>query len=294
MKKLTNQAKLSILCHSIAAAIAITMLVLCAFYDLSLSEEISNANSFYGALFAVIGEWPAYLTLPLAAVVLFYNAKQCQGKKSIVYMIISGLICFGGLMFWNIQGEKLAEIPFKWGFAIFYSLIWTAVLLYCGRFIKTETMQRLFKFAVFAITVVLVSVIIINILKLCWGRMRFRDMLAINSFDGFTGWYSPNGYRKGDFTSFPSGHTASAANIFIITVLPMALGKPNVKLNYFLQAFCTIFVVLTAFSRVVYNAHFLSDTVVGGAISYIVYYVSKTLFFKNDAYCFKKEVENVQ
>lgn len=69
-----------------------------------------------------------------------------------------------------------------------------------------------------------------------------------------------------------SGHTASACNIFIFVVLFKG------KRRYIANIIALLFVVLTMFSRIVVNAHFLSDVLIGGLVSYLCYYTIRKVF----------------
>lgn len=125
--------------------------------------------------------------------------------------------------------------------------------------------------------------------------MRYRDMLKEGSFDGFSPWYKPmigrqktEGY---DYTSFPSGHTSSGVHLFVICLLPNYFKKLDKQwIRYTLYGASTLFVVLLAISRVVNTAHFLSDTIAGGLITYGIFYLLKYLFFRN-GYEFKNKEE---
>ena len=122
-------------------------------------------------------------------------------------------------------------------------------------------------------------------------------MLKEGNCDGFTPWYKPMIGREKtvgyDYTSFPSGHTSSAVHIFVITLLPIYFKKLDKQwIRYTLYGFSVAFVILVAISRVVNTAHFLSDTIIGGAITYAIFYGLKKLFFKSGYVFEEKEILN--
>lgn len=273
---MAKDKKLSIIFHSIAGITLTSLLIVCAFFDLQISKALSNGNSFFGELFAVIGEWPAYFVFPICGTLLFYcDFSLLKKEQKFIIKIVSLLIIFLGLFAYMMLKDHEFK-SHKVLFSVFYSTLIGCACLFVGKFIPKEKCTMLVNYCIFALTVVLVSVIVIKILKLTWARTRFRDMLVANDFSTFTPWYVIGGEGG---SSMPSGHTASASNIFVLMPLCLYFEKLN-KYRYLLQIFCVIFVVLTAFSRVVYNAHFLSDTIFGGVISYLVYFIFKKIFFK--------------
>lgn len=288
---MTDKTK-SIITHSVFGIIIIILMVIGSLYDIEISYALSNGSSFFGALFAKIAEIPAYIIAPICTVLLFNVEVSEDKRKQAAYRIFMGIMVFISFFAWCKMSSKIIDIPHIWGFSVVYSLILTApCLYYTNKYLSKDFCLKMSKWAVYAITVMLLSVAVINILKLCWGRMRYRDMLAIGNFDGFTAWYKPMGVRKGDFTSFPSGHTASAANIFVFAMLSDFLpNKKKYGIYYYL--FSIIFVILTGLARIVYNAHFLTDVIVGGVISYLCYYGLKIVFFRKGNYFIRSREVN--
>jgi len=94
---------------------------------------------------------------------------------------------------------------------------------------------------------VLFSGLTVDILKIVFGRYRPNLFLekGLYGFDWF--------HIQHNFISFPSGHAVTAFSAFAV------LGHffPKGKLIFWIIA------LLTAFSRVVLNAHYLSDVIAG-------------------------------
>lgn len=97
---------------------------------------------------------------------------------------------------------------------------------------------------------VLLSGVAANIIKFIFGRWRPKALLE----DGLYGyeWFEV-GYIQ---TSFPSGHSATMLSVTVL----LSLFLPRLRYPFIL------FGVLIALSRVVINAHFLSDVIVGSLI----------------------------
>ena len=302
---MTKERKISIISHSIALAIVLAMMIFLCFknedgiyYDLAIDHAIGDATNGFGIFCVIVGEYPQYILAPISGTIMFYAADSIkENKKRIALKIFGCLTVALGFYIWISMGTKVATIPILPAFGVFGALFYGAICLGVGALVDKQEMSRLLKFALFAISFVIVSYLVMTIIKHIWVRMRYRDMLKEGSFDGFSPWYKPmigrdkvEGY---DYTSFPSGHTSSAVHIFAITLIPELYKKFDKKwIRYSLYGVSIAFVILVAISRVVNTAHFLSDTIMGGALTYAIFYGLKKLFFK-DGYVFvKKEIQN--
>lgn len=268
--QLTKDKKISLISHAIVLSIAAALLIVASFYDLAINHALSNAESVYGLLFVSLGEFPAYIVLPMCGVIWFYADLDIKDKRLLIATrVASALLVWLGFFIWGAMGSRIIETPKLIELSALYSILFAFFTLLLGKYLKVNYTKYV-RFAVFALFVMLVSLVVIRLIKIGWGRMRYRDMLKIDDFSGFTPWYIPNGYNGN--TSFPSGHTASACNIFIFVVLFKG------KRRYLANALALVFVVLTMFSRIIVNAHFLSDVLVGGLISYLCYYLIRLIF----------------
>ena len=282
---LSKEGKRSAIIHGSLFIVWIALLIVASFKDLDISKALSNSDSFVGAFIAVIAEWPAYLIGPIASVILFYNVDNMTRvkAKNITLKVLFALLHYGTWFLFFFASEKLyKDMPHELGFSIGFAVLAGTACLYFARYIDKDFMKTMCKFAVFMVIVLLASRIICTIMKLIWSRARFRDMLAHGTFEEFTPWYKINGYRKIDgykLTSFPSGHVTSATNLFVIVVLADIFPRLKNK-KWILYTVCSVFVALTMIYRVVYNAHFFSDTLIALLVSYLSFYVTKALFFK--------------
>ena len=304
---MTKDKKLSIICHSIALTICVGLMIFLCFknsdgvyYDLAIDHAIANANNWFGIFFMIVGEYPQYIIIPISGTIMFYNADQIKGKNGpLLFRIFSAIVIAVGFFLWVTISTKVYPegIPAAPLFGIFAAVFYGAICIGVGALVPKVEMHKLFKYAVFLLVFAIASVVIINIIKNIWVRMRYRDMLKEGNFDGFSPWYKPmigrqktEGY---DYTSFPSGHTSSGVHLFVICLLPNYFKKLDKQwIRYTLYGASTLFVVLLAISRVVNTAHFLSDTIAGGLITYGIFYLLKYLFFRN-GYEFKNKEEVV-
>lgn len=271
-----NDRKLSIISHAAMGIGIIILLIVAAFYDLKINQAMSSPSSVFAQLFATLGEFPAYMILPIVGTILFYADWRVKKPYDILIKLTFALIVYAGFAVWGLVGEM--ELPSK-GVTLIYAAILTLGALFVGNMMDRQLATRLVKWCLFAVCVLAVSFILIRLLKMCWGRVRYRDLVVMGNTDAFTPWYLPQGWGSAN-NSFPSGHTTSACNIFVFVVL-FDYSKKYFRFRYLAYALGTLFVLLTALSRIVADAHYLSDVVVGGAVSYGIYYFFKTIFFKN-------------
>lgn len=116
--------------------------------------------------------------------------------------------------------------------------------------------------------VILCEIMLVNCVKVFWGRPRMR-LVASNTEACFLPWWQMGGALKDsliaagvaseEFKSFPSGHTANATVMLLLGLIPYL--KPQ------LQKFRNLFLAIgftwagvVAFTRIVMGAHYLTDT----------------------------------
>lgn len=279
--------KTSIICHSILALVIIALLIIGSKWDLQISKTISNGDSFYGLMFAILGEFPAYLIIPVSGAIIFNNVinhkfKSIHTKRFLflasIIFIAAGWFIFSKISF--LADEIKALDKFKnhmLGLSILASISMTIVTVTLASSLNPDNCRRLLRWAIFAIAILITTLITAQVLKYFWGRLRFRDMVAMNDYSGFTAWYKPQGHIK-NCRSFPSGHTTSAVNLFILVPFVTTFTKKKwTKIATYIG--CTAFVLMVASSRIIYRAHFLTDVTVGGTLSYIWFVILNYFFF---------------
>lgn len=272
--------------NAVAFAFFVALMAVATKYDLEINHALSDGDSFFADLFALIGEYPAYFAVPAGGAIVFFNAPLFNKKYQRILIRFTGcLAVFGGWFFFFYAGTKLTDVPHLAGFSVVGAVGLGAVTLWVGSLVNVGTMNKLFKYGVFLIVFTLVTLAVIQISKNIFCRMRYRDMLTEGNFDGFTPWYEVNLSRTDPnpeyhYTSFPSGHTSSAAHVFVLCVLCdlyPALNKKSVRAA--MNAACFAFTAIVAVARIVDDAHFLSDVLVGGYVTYLIYVLCRYLFF---------------
>jgi membrane-associated phospholipid phosphatase len=253
---------------------ALGLLILAIPFDFQLSALIYNQSNLFGRTFEAIGEFPAMAVAMFSSAALIFTRNRKKPLSNIGSLILGGLFLglsalMGGVLPFNYL--ELSLIP---GFVLAVVYVVIAVLLV--KKIPIQAYPQLRRAAWIGLLTFIVSMIVVNLIKMGWGRMRFRAMEG--STVGFSPWYLPQGFNSNEeFKSFPSGHVANAALILFITLLPSfipAWEKHKAKLKFVAYGW----VILVALSRIVMGAHFLSDVTVGFLVTLLVFLLFSKLF----------------
>jgi membrane-associated phospholipid phosphatase len=253
---------------------SIAALITAFFADLKIDIFLNNPQSPFAIWFQNMGEMPSRLLPILAGCVLFYFT---QNKALRVFGIISWL---GGSAYF---GYHIARYFFieenNLVFGIIFGLCFGVFVLFFGQFVKVdENMKKpLVILALTGLAVMAVQTGIIESVKIFWGRVRFRDLLAAGSYDAFTSFLHPNGINGNK--SFPSGHTASAGMCYNLLLLPYINKKcREKKALLFILAF--VYTLTVEYTRLVMGAHYLSDVTVGNLVSFTCVIVAISIIDK--------------
>lgn len=195
-------------------------------------------------------------------------------------------------------------------FAIIFGALVFALLLR----VKKEDIYKLIKLAAVILIVEAMYLALVGAIKGPIGRVRYRAMNAIGDFSYYTPWYVINGTR--DLTlngivaggtdnllvgaasdtcrSFPSGHTYCAAMSFALVCLPDLFERFK---KTWIKALCwaipAVYTVTVAVCRIVVGAHYFSDVLVGGTLSFTVAMIAREIIILKGAHfkAFKKQPE---
>ncbi|EJV71581.1 hypothetical protein BWGOE13_31020 [Bacillus mycoides] len=254
------------------------LLCIFAFTDLQISHSLYEPTNKIALFLQAIGEIPAMLIALFCSMYLFKTRKNKGSRGYYLSGIGYGVII---LLFAFIASFMLVHY-----LTISKSLI--PIIMLC--FIVASYMisklwskyddARLRDIALIGLLSVVIVLITFNLIKLGWGRERYRHMISIGSFEGFSKWFIPQGVAKSDeFMSFPSGHSANAALLIWFSLLPGYFNSlKNKKIGIWI---CIImWMILVPVSRIMVGAHFASDVTVGVAISLVVFMSTKKYIWR--------------
>lgn len=302
------------------AAVFACLLITATFTDLPVSNLLTSSSlsahtyltdDVFGATFEAIGCAPVYMMFAFAFEILFWYFLR---KKDTVSMKLLGVLAFVSTM---VANYILANDTMKYIIKHIYStdhldgqaskgyLIGTEISvaflisvlgILAVRCFSDESIEKLSRFAAATIVFAAVSTITIDIVKIIFGRIRYRAMNMypdneVYGFSAFAKWYEINGSRwnslftKEDtialfgstdcFHSFPSGHTCSAGASYGLIMLNDVLDIKSKKVRVLMWAAPMLFTATVAISRIVVGAHFFSDVLVGGTIAFVCMIIAR-------------------
>ncbi len=252
--------------------------------DLPISKAIYNKDSLWGNFFYVFGQHPAFILGFIGASILL----RVRTSKNIFENIVLGSLSivfavFNGFYILFVADSRLFYYEKVEGFIAMRDLVFAIILTIVAQVvlfkIPKEKVLKYKRAALITVLLVFTEIVLVNIFKVYWGRVRFRDML--DDFSKFTPWYLLQGDTGN--TSFPSGHTADAWTIIVLTLF---VSKEKIKLYRSALIAVIVWGTLVAISRVVIGAHFASDVTVGAAITIGIFFLLKSII--NDTNIIKR------
>lgn len=224
-------------------------------YDLALDQALYSSKSPFAIWMEAFCWWPAYL--PFAGLGAVWLAAGGQGRQMAGLFLC--LLTAAALTAVSARYLLRRQVPVM--VVVICCVLACAVLAVAvshtrQRLREPSIRLRMHFFVLLCIYCTIAREIIVNLLKLCWGRARFDEMLAGGSFELFTPFWQ---WSQAGGSSFPSGHTANGCMVFVLCLLP-ALFPSLRRRTKLIFLGCTVWAALCAFARMQIGRHFLSDT----------------------------------
>lgn len=242
--------------------------------DFQFSRQMYVSNSSIGQFFAAFGELPAFIAFSGGAALIFSRRKRVHKSWSVPLGILSVLLFLGGLgLAIHEATDNVPSLP-TW-VAVF---ICTFAIGLCSYLMvkaaKPQHSRRIFRFAITIICVAFLTLLIVNTIKVPWGRIRMRFIYETKNVDLFSPWWvfgNPlrekliaEGVSKDVFRSCPSGHVASAACLILFSLFPTRSNNTSSQWVRFIIGFIWTFAV--AMTRIQLSEHYLTDTAIATLI----------------------------
>lgn len=237
------------------------------FLDRPLSMAVFNLENLYGRIFEAVGEAPGTLIAAFCTAALLVTRDTTSAWKNILSLVGFGLLTvLSSFMSAMLVANYVTDGHISMPLVLVAGLLISALLfLLASRLDKAQRVQ-IRRAAIVGLLLMFAAMIVVNVIKVGWGRPRFRSMT--DPMTEFTPWYAIQGKAAGEeFKSFPSGHTANASIILWISLLPSFVKKLKGKENL-LMAIAWVWIILVAFSRIIMGAHFATDVIMGATITY--------------------------
>jgi membrane-associated phospholipid phosphatase len=235
--------------------------VVCARYDLALSQAVVQRDAPWAQAGQRFGELPGVLAFAAAAAAGYAKPAGLPSRwwqRHIPWLLCSlGAAVAVALCSYRLFGHRLSSIE---------AGVSLAAALLCTRLLRAplghglQLHPGLDRAARWTVRLGIWSWLLVSGLKLIWGRVRFRDLQPLS--DDFSPWYSPQGWTG--HSSFPSGH-AALGWLLLAAVLIWPRGSRHYRWTLGL---CIAWGAFVAASRVVVGAHYLSDVLFSTAFAF--------------------------
>ena len=255
------------------AFLLLGFMVIGTFADYPISKVLYNQSNPFGLFFAAFGEYPAALGIAAAGAMLLVARNREKRFKSVLQIFAGGWFILSGAAMAAMLPKGYLEIP-TW-LSVGIGLTCTGLTVW-GTFCLCNCADRstAIRVAVTVLLVIFTDIILVNVIKVPWGRARMR-LVAVDERVCFMPWWQLGsglketliaaGVPAEEFKSFPSGHTANASALMLLCLIPMLRTQLAKKQNL-LFGIGLFWTALVALSRIMMGAHYLTDTVVGFAI----------------------------
>ena len=254
-------------------ALALIGIVFGSFFDLAISDAIVNQELFLGRFVETLGESLAYAMIPIGGTTIFlglYKRKNIWLKILGYFFLLLSLVISIKVLGDSFRAEKHPYgITFDNLTSFLISgclMIVTSVMTYF--FLDHKDERKLLIIGAVILIAMILQFVVMTVLKKLASRPRYRYLIDLSlNTDGevFRSWWQFKPFTAIDDThkSWPSGHTATAAECLLLASLAPVLRfrfKHDEDVLFWVGFGYT---VLIAFSRVLYGAHFLSDVSFG-------------------------------
>lgn len=212
------------------------------FTDLEISKAVVDDSSEWGIFGRDYGEVPGYALIAIALATFlgsFNNNLNLQKIPAYISVIV-------GVLFIILAGDE-TDLYTGWGLII--PMIFYVIITWNKDWKNYRTLA-----GVISLLAIINPLVLIQIIKLLWGRVRFRDLSP--GFVDYTLWFLPQGITGNQ--SFPSGHAAMGWMF-----LPLLILVKDRKNTDAVKVLVSILILgwglFVALSRIVVGAHYASD-----------------------------------
>ena len=274
-----------------------SLIIVCAAIKMTDGQAFLFIKELKGVAFKII-KTGLIVVFSAFAVYEFYEVFHDVVKYTDRYLYAS--LINSGVEF-TIGGGYMIAVQ------IVFALVFAGLVFALLIRVKREDIFKFVKLAVLILIVEALYLLLIGAIKTPIGRMRYRTMNAIGDFSYYTPWYKINGSRSvgvgGDIVqgslsqqealfgatdtckSFPSGHTYCAATSFVLICLPDLFERFK---KTWIKAVCwavpAVYTLTVAICRIVVGAHFLSDVLIGGTLSFALIIIIREVLILNCAH----------
>ncbi len=253
------------------------------FLDLQISILVVDKQAIWAQFIADYGEIPGMIVILSSILILDRNRQTVGWRKNILIslMVLSILTL---MMFYWFDIIAIKKNDFLKSYRYFFLPVIGILLFSIQQFLKkidSKHFTQIDKMSRITLILAIINpLLFVQIVKITWGRVRFRDLTP--DFSNFTSWFIPQGITGG--SSFPSGHTAMGW--MLLPLILLTLDKQSRTQLLFLTPVIGWGVIVAA-GRVVIGAHYASDVLFSSCFAFVSFLLLyKHYYFQHE---FKKD-----
>ncbi len=228
-------------------------------YDLEISQLLYHPDWKWAVAFENGGRLTTPILLAVGLHFLIYLEKRKHPKKiywvvdvGIMAIVVVLILLFSGGLSGLVQELLLTAI-----YLAFYLLIQLG-----GKQLDEDKLIQIKRIVWTMFVATALIFLVITVVKVFAGRLRFRDMEDISQFVPWYQWHPFSGNH-----SFPSGHTGNSMAVIGVLLLS-GLIQTGWK-RILVAALPIVYLLLMAISRIIMGAHYASDVLFSlGIIAY--------------------------
>jgi membrane-associated phospholipid phosphatase len=254
----------------------IALMIVATFVDLPLTKALYDPTSPFGLFFKHFASFPGTLLGAMCFSVLTVTEPR-ESKYLWFSRVVNGvlMLVFG----FSLVDAPLLSMGVNQPFLAIIGVLFVLCVAYLVTRLPKERQARLRRYAIVGAITMVGSMAAANLLKIIWGRARYYTFIGNDA--KFTPWFIPQGFTLSEsLKSFPSGHSQFAAVSLLSTLLPDVSETLKGKQRLFLL-FSILWIAMVMLSRMILGEHFLSDTLVGVAITVVIFAGAKRRYLRN-------------
>lgn len=263
-------------------------LLIGSFFDLQISKFLYARTTFYPTFIRFTGEMPMIFFSASIAFNLLYRYIKLLFEKnykninlSLFVLSIVGFILPAFISANGIPDYFENSSPWLWLIIFSSYLVFSIILSPLFSELDIKELEKFFKFV---FSIVLLSMIVMNLMKNIWTRARFFAMFEKNDYNEFSSWIIPQ-FRKhiiDTYKSFPSGHTTSASVILSLLFLPKEFDRKTYTKP--LKILAIIWPLAVALGRILDGAHYLTDVSFAILFTCLIIKLSHKVIYRNEGW----------
>ena len=283
---------------------SLVLILFGSFFDYKLSKALVDQKDAIGLFIETMGQVFGFATIPFGAVLVFksMNKKEGIGFKILgwalfLIALIMSVYNLGGAMCIK-EGSGYYGYRFTPVVAYLISVLLNAVLFVTAFLVlKNEYSKEMFFLGLIFLLGELLQWLIVKLFKHIGCRPRYRFLLSEEGIANnvvFRSWweFQPFKYSGDNYYSWPSGHSASIAQVLMFPAIIPFLKYPfkNEKVTFYSLAIALA--LLVPYFRIRVGAHYLSDVGFGLLFGSLIDFALLALFSLNPKKKEEKEEKN--